>query len=85
MNNHLTKNQLHLLEHSLGGSDPMKWYRNHFVACKGHTDLPDLRVLEKLGLMKESPYCPVFSPDYIGFQVTDAGKTVLKQRILYYR
>jgi len=79
MNNPISKNHKHLLEHTLGGPDPKKWFRNHFVASDGHTDLPALRELEDLGLMKEVP-APTFCPDSIVFVVTDEGKEELKKK-----
>lgn len=66
------------MEHTLGGPDPSKWFRNYFVASDGHTDLPALRELEDLGLMKEVP-APAFCPDSIVFVVTEAGKEELRK------
>jgi hypothetical protein len=72
----LTMNQRHLMEHTLGGADPEKWYRNHFMASNGHPDLQALRELESMGLMIDvSP--PSFVPDSTLFRVTNKGKAVL--------
>jgi hypothetical protein len=72
-----TKYQRSLLEHSLGGKDPKKWYRNHFVASPGHTDLTDLRELEKAGLMKQIEAPAFCDADSMLFVVTDDGKKFL--------
>ena len=74
----LTKNQIHLLEHSLGGKDPKKWYRNYFMASPGHSDLPDLEKLESEGFMKRHNRPIAFCDDEsILFRVTEAGKKVV--------
>jgi len=73
----LTENQRHLMEHALGGADPEKWYRNHFVAHNGHPDLQALIELESMGLMINAPL-PLFVLDRILFMVTNKGKAVLK-------
>ena len=73
--------QIQLMTHTLGGNDPDKWYRNHFVTglnCDGYTDLVSL---EKQEYMKRVP-SPSFMPDdSITFCVTDKGKKEL-QRLL---
>jgi hypothetical protein len=70
--------QRSLMEHSLGGKDPKKWHRNHFMASPGHTDLPDLRALEKHGMMKQVP-----SLSYsMLFLVTELGKKFLAEKFL---
>lgn len=73
----LTRQQLTLLEHTLGGKDPEKWYRNYFVASPGHTDLKDLRALESMGLMKTMKTPTFLDDDSIVFMVTESGKDLL--------
>lgn len=72
-----TNYQRSLMEHTLGGKDPKKWHRNHFMASPGHTDLPDLRELEKAGLMKQTKAPAFCDADSLLFIVTDAGKKFL--------
>lgn len=79
MNDPISKNHRHLMEHSLGGPDPSKWFRNYFVAGDGHTDLPALREMESRGLMKEVPTPSFCSEDDILFMVTEKGKEELKK------
>lgn len=75
----ITDQQRKLLEHSLGGENPEKWHRNHFMASPGHTDLDDLRTLQDKGLM-ETRKSPAFcDPDSILFMVTEAGKNFLTE------
>jgi hypothetical protein len=76
-----TEYQRSLMEHTLGGKDPGKWFRNHFVESPGHTDLPDIRELEKLGLMKEIPAPSFCDDETIQFVVTGAGKDFLRHEI----
>ena len=73
----ITKKHRWLMEHSLGGKDPAKWYRNYFVASSGHKDLPNLIELEKHGMMKRVQAPSFCSKNTIVFVVTDAGKTFL--------
>lgn len=77
MTEQCTQRQVELLHHTLGLSiDHRDPYRNHFVAGPGHHDMPDLEVLEALGLMARSP-TPKFCADGdIVFRVTDAGRAV---------
>jgi hypothetical protein len=75
----ITDYQRRLMEHSLGGKDPKKWHRNHFMASPGHADLPDLRILEKNGMMKQIPTPSFCASDSILFHVTDAGKQEVKK------
>jgi hypothetical protein len=65
------------MEHSLGGKNPKKWHRNYFMASSGHTDLPDLRALEKHGKMKQVPSPSFCDYDSMLFLVTEAGKRFL--------
>lgn len=74
----ISQNHRHLLEHTLGGPDPTKWFRNHFLATDDHTDLPALIELESLGLMREVS-APSFCPDCMVFVVTEKGKECLKK------
>ncbi len=72
-----TAQQVGLLHHTLGLTVVSRTpYRNHFVASKGHHDMPDLQVLVGMGLMARSPtpkFCDV--RDMV-FHVTDAGKAL---------
>lgn len=77
----ITKNQLSLIAHSLGGTDSTKWFRNHFVASPSHTDLPDLIELKKLGLMKEMKAPSFCDHDSMLFLVTEDGKRALMNAV----
>lgn len=52
----ISKTHKELLQHMLGADSRYKkkqWgFRNHFCACEGHSDLPELQKMEKLGLVK---------------------------------
>jgi hypothetical protein len=74
----ITDYQRSLMEHTLGGPDPEKWFRNHFVASDGHTDLPDMRKLEKQGMMKEVRAPSFCSRGTLVFIVTEKGKDFLR-------
>ena len=67
------------MEHSLGGKDPSNWYRNYFVASDGHTDLPDIRELEKQGMMEEVKSPSFCSSGTLVFIVTEKGKDFLSK------
>lgn len=76
------KNELHILQHSLGldryGRGTM--YRNHFVAGNGSTDHTLCESLAALGLMKAA----TTNPDLIGdnstcFIVTAAGMNYVQE------
>jgi hypothetical protein len=73
----ITDYQRSLMEHTLGGPDPAKWYRNHFVADDGHQDLPDIRKLEKQGMMKAVKAPSFCSSGTLVFIVTEKGKDFL--------
>jgi hypothetical protein len=75
----ITKIEKSLLEHTLGGKDPQKWYRNHFCASPGHPDLPHLKKLEENGMMKELPAPSFCDKDTILFVVTEKGKDFLSK------
>jgi hypothetical protein len=75
----ITNYQRSLMEHTLGGPDPKKWFRNHFVANDGHTDLPDIRELEKQGMMREVKAPSFCSSGTLVFIVTETGKDFLKK------
>jgi hypothetical protein len=47
------------------------------MASPGHTDLPDLRALEKHGLMKQVPSPSFCDSDSMLFLVTESGKKFL--------
>lgn len=74
--------QIELMCHTLGGKNPKKWYRNHFVADEKHFDYDNLCSLEKEGLMSRSE-TPVFcNQDDIVFQVTEEGQIALEMLFL---
>lgn len=73
MNNY----QRTLMEHSLGGQDPKKWHRNHFMASPGHQDLADLLELKEQGMMTQLKTPSFCDPDSMLFAVTNAGKQFL--------
>jgi hypothetical protein len=78
MNESITKAQLDLMVHTLGSWYKKNWYRNHFVAGPGHSDMDNLLALEKLGFMAKSRR-PSFCPeDQIVFHVTEKGKDYLR-------
>jgi transketolase N-terminal domain/subunit len=77
----ITDYQRSLMEHSLGGKDPKKWHRNYFMASPGHMDLPDLRALEKHGMMKQVTFPSFCDSDSMLFMVTDAGKRFLSDNL----
>lgn len=75
----LTKEQLHILQHSLGldqyGQGQM--YRNHF--CAGADDEPICRTLVDAGLMRV--FAPNASPyPYYNCTVTEAGKQAVREQ-----
>jgi len=73
----LTEKHLKILEHSLGGSNSIKWYRNYFVATEGHYDLPLIRDLEKVGYIKRIETVSHCDNDEMLFVVTLRGKKAL--------
>ena len=77
----ITDGQKKLMRHTLGGADPEKWFRNHFVAGDGHVDLPDLRELQRLGMMKQTKAPSFCDSDTFVFVVTDKGKEFLKGEV----
>jgi hypothetical protein len=72
--------QRSLMENSLGGKNPKKWYRNYFIASPGHTDLPALRALEKHGMMKQVLSISFCDSENMLFRVTEAGKRFLTEK-----
>lgn len=69
------------MQHTLGGENPIDWYRNYFASNIGHSDMPDLESLESLGLMcrfKTTAFC---DSSTIYFKVTEYGKKVLQEKI----
>jgi hypothetical protein len=52
----ITEKQKELLQHMLGADSrymKKQWgFRNHFCASEGHSDIKDLREMEKKGLVK---------------------------------
>lgn len=72
-----TQHQLQLLQHTLGVRvDQRTPYRNYFVADPGHHDMPDLEVLESLGLMGHHKAPSFCNADDIVFFTTDAGRAL---------
>lgn len=72
-----TKHQLQLLQHTLGvRAEQRTPYRNHFVAGAGHHDMPDLEVLESLGLMGRGRTPGFCNASSIVFCTTDAGSAL---------
>lgn len=70
-----TANQLGLLHHTLGvNPERREPYRNHFVAGRGHSDLPDLEALVSAGMMARGAKPGFLAADDIVFRVTDAGR-----------
>lgn len=72
-----TKAQIGLLQHTLGINEHHREpYRNHFVASRGHHDMPDLEQLEAAGLMVRG-HVPGFLPgSSIVFYTTEAGRVL---------
>lgn len=71
----LTKEQEHILRHSLGADSDRPGYRNHFVSGEGTTDWPILQQLVELGLMISRPY-QLAQNDTI-FHVTENGQELI--------
>jgi hypothetical protein len=71
-----TVNQIRLMQHSLGiNVDRREPFRNHFVAGEGHADLPDLELLEQLGLMSRRTLSDAWGGGYC-YHVTESGKAL---------
>ncbi len=77
MNTEATSRQIELLQHTLGlSAEHRTSHRNHFVAGTGHHDMPELQVMETLGLMQRVR-TPSFCPEGdIVFCATDAGRSI---------
>lgn len=72
-----TSQQISLLHHTLGlRVDKREPYRNYFVASPGHHDMPDLEVLERLGLMGRGRTPGFCDPGDIVFCTTNAGRAL---------
>ncbi len=72
----MTKQQLHILRHSLGLDDKGKGrrYRNHFVTGPGSTDWDDCNALVAEGLMRDHGQRPeMYGLGAHCFTVTDKG------------
>jgi hypothetical protein len=67
-----------ILAHALGGENPSKWYRNHFVANSMHHDWDVLCQLEREGLMARFRTPAFCSLDNVCFYVTEQGKEALR-------
>lgn len=70
-----TKYQIGLLQHTIGISEfNQASHRNHFVAGKGHSDMPHLELLCGMALMERARR-PAFLPeDDVVFRVTEEGR-----------
>lgn len=64
---------MEILLHTLGLTASRKIYRNHFVACPGHHDMPKIERLVAAGLMAQGQSPDFARPDATVFYVTDAG------------
>lgn len=71
----ITKNQLHILRHSLGLTRGTEMFRNHFVTGEGSSDYPDCCALVDAGLMTRRKGNELSGGDD-WFIVTDAGKQI---------
>lgn len=70
----LTPEQQHILLHTLGLDWKREPYRNYFVACPGHDDLPHLEALVAAGLMEQRRRPGFLPEDDAVFSTTDAGR-----------
>ncbi|CAG9169807.1 hypothetical protein [Cupriavidus pinatubonensis] len=71
----ITTTQLALLHHTLGvNPERREPYRNHFVAGRGHHDMPDLEALEVAGLMERGHVPGFLSDSSIVFYTTESGR-----------
>lgn len=73
----VTESQLGIMLHSLGGANPKRWFRNHFVASPGHSDLPDIEKLVQAGLMAMVPSPEFCDSKALTFVVTQSGRELL--------
>ncbi|EPD35933.1 hypothetical protein HMPREF9701_04966 [Delftia acidovorans CCUG 274B] len=77
-----TPQQVRLLQHTLGLCEHQRSsYRNHFVAGPGHHDMPDLEVLENLGLMGRHRAPSFCDPTDIVFYTTEAGQALALEQL----
>lgn len=71
----LSQKQLSLLHHTLGVTPERRIpFRNHFMACPGHDDLPGLEALVEMGMMARARTPAFCDPADMVFIVTDAGE-----------
>lgn len=71
----VTTRDLDILLHTLGlDVDHREPWRNHFVADKGHSDLPAIGRLQAAGLMALSRRPDFLDDADLVFHVTDAGR-----------
>jgi len=75
----ITDKQRKFLEHTLGGPNPSRWFRNYFVTVPESPYLTDLRYLQDIGLMEITTSPDFLNPDAIVFRVTDSGKKFLEE------
>jgi hypothetical protein len=77
-----TEQQIALLQHTLGLRVEQRTpYRNYFVAGPGHHDMPDLEVLESLGLMGRARTPAFCDQSDIVFCTTDAGRALALEKL----
>lgn len=69
----LTKEQVHILQHSLGLTRGTEMYRNHFVTGPGSRDWDDCCALVEAGMMTKRS-SSILPEDDRCFHVTDKGK-----------
>lgn len=71
----ISTRSLEILHHTLGlRPDRRIPFRNHYVASQGHDELPNLRLLEQAGLMKQAKTPAFCNHEDMVFVCTDAGK-----------
>jgi len=73
-----TVEQMKLLKHTLGLDNEKSDYRNHFVAGPGHTDMPDLLILEEEGMMYRAKTPAWIHEKDILFMASNEGKAMCK-------
>lgn len=76
----ITKEQLHILRHSLGLDDTGRGreYRNHYAIATSCSGWPEVQALIEKGLMKDTGVVPMWG-ELHGVVVTEAGKEAARQ------
>lgn len=72
----LSKNQIHILKHTLGLDRNKKPYRNHYVASEGHPNIDALEDLVAQGAMTKGRCF-----DQPTYWVTDLGADFLDTKL----